>query len=60
MKASLKKYAKRYDVIFIVGGTAMASFAVQAEEAPWWVLSCVIVMREIFGFMALLSKDNDA
>lgn len=59
MKGSLKKYAKRYDVLFIVGGTVLASLAIRAEEAPWWALTCVIVLREVFGYMALLSKDRE-
>lgn len=60
MKRTLKRYAKRYDVIFSFGGTFISAAFVYAEKLPIWAILAVIFVREVCGFMALLSKDDDA
>lgn len=60
MKKTLIAYAKRYDVLFSFGGTLVSALFVYAEKLPIWAILVVIVIREICGFMALLSKERDA
>lgn len=59
MRASLIKYAKRYDVIFVVLGTAFSSGMIYLKDWPGWALLIVMVLREFLGYMALLSKERD-
>ena len=58
MKDSLKKYAKRYDVVFVTIGTAISGTLVYMQDWPVWAIFLVIAAREFFGFMAMLSKEN--
>jgi hypothetical protein len=59
VKETLKKYAKRYDVIFSFGGTFISAAFVYAEKLPIWAILAVIFAREVCGFMAMLSKERD-
>jgi hypothetical protein len=59
MRDSLRRYAKRYDVLFVVFGTALTSGMIYLKDWPGWALLIVMVLREFFGYMALLSKERD-
>lgn len=58
MKSALVQYAKRYDVIFSFGGVFISATMVYAEKLPVWAILAVIFVREVCGFMALLSKER--
>ena len=58
-KDSLKKYAKRYDVLFSFGGTFISAIFVYADKLPIYAIIAVIAIRELCGFMAMLAKERD-
>lgn len=58
-KSSLIHYAKRYDVIFSFGGTFISAVFVYADKLPLYAIIAVIFIRELCGFMALLSKEQE-
>lgn len=59
MKDSLKKYAIRYDFLFVTFGTAISGTLVYMKDWPVWAIFLVILAREFIGFMAMLSKDRE-
>lgn len=58
-KRELIAFAKRYDVIFSFGGMIIGSLIVYADKMPWWGLAAIVVLRETFGFMGMLSKQKE-
>jgi hypothetical protein len=58
-KQELKAFAKRYDVIFSFGGMLIGSMFIYADKMPWWGLLIMVVCRETFGFLGMLSKADE-